>query len=78
MSDDDVQISSAPTLLLLQVQYNGRVAIPLERVVADYFPHLTVQKFLRKALADQIRLPILRIEASQKVQKHVHLADLAR
>jgi hypothetical protein len=78
MSPDDVQISSAPTLLMLQVQYNGRAAIPLERVVADYFPHLSVQKFLRKALAGQIRLPILRIEASQKSQKHVHLVDLAR
>lgn len=63
---------------MLQVQYNGRAAIPLERVVDDYFPHLTVQKFLRKALAGQIRLPILRIEASQKAQKHIHLADLAK
>ncbi|MEA3120596.1 MAG: Pyocin activator protein PrtN, partial [Paraburkholderia sp.] len=39
---DDVQISSAPTLLMLQVQYNGRAAIPLEQVVADFFQHLTV------------------------------------
>jgi hypothetical protein len=75
---DDVQISSAPTLLMLQVQYNSRAAIPLEQVVADFFQHLTVQKFLQKALRGQIRLPILRIEHSQKSQKHIHLADLAR
>ena len=75
---DDVQISGAPTLLMLQVQYNGRAAIPLETVVHDYFSHLTVRKFLQKALRGQIRLPILRIEASQKSQKHVHLVDLAR
>ena len=75
MSDSDVQ--SAPTLFLLMAQYGGRAAIPLERVVNDFFPHLTVQKFLRKALAGQIRLPILRIEASQKSQKHIHLVDLA-
>lgn len=78
MSSDDVQISSGPTLLLLQVQYQGKATITLEQVVADFFQHLTVQKFLRKALAGQIRLPILRIEASQKSQKHIHLADLAR
>jgi hypothetical protein len=63
---------------MLQVQYNGRAAVPLEQIVADYFPHLSVRKFLRKALGGQIRLPILRIEASQKSQKYVHLADLAR
>jgi hypothetical protein len=78
MSDDDVQISSVPTLLMLQVQYNGRATIPLEQVVADFFQHLTVIKFLQKALRGQIRLPILRIEASQKSQKHIHLADLAK
>lgn len=78
MSERDVQISSAPTLLMLQVQYNGRATITLEQVVADFFQHLTVTKFLQKALRGQIRLPILRIEASQKSQKHIHLADLAR
>lgn len=77
MLSGSVQISSAPTLLLLQVQYGGRAAIPLEQIVSDFFPHLNVRKFLRKALAGQIRLPILRVEASQKSQKFIHLSDLA-
>lgn len=78
MSSDDVQITTLPTLLMLQVQYHGRTTITLEQCVNDFFQHLTVTKFLQKALRGQIRLPILRIEASQKSQKHIHLADLAK
>jgi hypothetical protein len=60
------------------VQYNGRAAIPLEWLVRDFFTHLTPQKFLRKALRGEIDLPIVRIERSRKLQKLIHLADLAR
>jgi hypothetical protein len=58
-------------------QYNGQVVIPLEIVCRDYFSHLTHAKFLRKVGAGEIDLPILRMEASQKSAKGVHLADLA-
>jgi hypothetical protein len=58
-------------------QYNGAAIVPLELVCRDYFGHLTVQKLLRKVLAGQIRLPIVRIEDSQKAAKGVHLSDLA-
>ena len=65
------------TAFLLMAQYNGQAVIPLEMVRRDYFSHLTLAKFLRKVGAGEIDLPILRIEASQKSAKGVHLADLA-
>lgn len=65
------------TAFLLMAQYNGQAVIPLETVRRDYFSHLTLAKFLRKVGAGEIDLPILRIEASQKSAKGVHLADLA-
>ena len=58
-------------------QYNGRTVIPIDEVCRDFFGHLTVDKFSRKALRGDIALPIVRIEASQKAQRGVHLADLA-
>jgi len=65
------------TLILLMAQYNGRAIIPLETLCEDYFTHLTPEMFQRKVLAGQIRLPITRIEGSQKSAKGVHLQDLA-
>jgi hypothetical protein len=65
------------TLFLLMAQYNGRPIIPLEMVCKDYFPHLAFPKFLRKLGAGEIELPVVRIEASQKSAKGVHLQDLA-
>jgi hypothetical protein len=58
-------------------QYNGAAVIPLEMVCRDYFRHLTVEKLLRKILAGEIALPVLRIEKSQKAARGVHLSDLA-
>ncbi|HHM0556820.1 TPA: pyocin activator PrtN family protein, partial [Pseudomonas aeruginosa] len=46
------------TLFLLMAQYNGLAIIPLNRVCADYFSHLTVEQFQRKVLAGQIQIPI--------------------
>ncbi|MFB8828349.1 pyocin activator PrtN family protein [Azotobacter sp. CWF10] len=66
------------TMFLLMAQYNGQAIIPLERVCEDYFRHLTPEKFLRKAMAGEIDLPIVRMEGSQKAARGVHLADLAR
>ena len=65
------------TAFLLMAQYNGAAVIPLETVCRDYFRHLTVQKLLRKILAGQIALPVLRMETSQKAARGVHLSDLA-
>lgn len=65
------------TSFLLMAQYNGRAIIPVEIVCKDYFLHLTPEKFLRKIAAGEIELPLVRIEASQKSAKGVHLQDLA-
>jgi hypothetical protein len=58
-------------------QYSGAAVIPVDRVCADYFPHLTVDKFIRKVSAGEIKLPLIRIESSQKAARGVHVADLA-
>src|ERR1043165_7828330 len=65
------------TVFLLMAQYNGSAGRPLEFVCRDYFRHLTVDKLLRKLLAGQIALPVVRIENSQKAARGVHLAALA-
>lgn len=65
------------TIFLLMAQYNGQAIIPLEMVCKDYFTHLTPDMFQRKALAGQIKIPITRLESSQKTAKGVHLQDLA-
>jgi len=65
------------TAFLLMAQYDGLAIIPVEFVVRDYFWHLSVEKFLRKVLAGEIPLPIVRIESSQKSAKGVHVNDLA-
>jgi hypothetical protein len=65
------------TTFLLMAQYNGLAVIPVEYVCRDYFRHLTVEKFLRKVLAGEIPLPIVRMESSQKCAKGVPINDLA-
>lgn len=65
------------TLFLLMAQYDGKVIIPAEIVCRDYFPHLTLVKFLRKVNSGEIALPITRAERSQKSAKGVHHQDLA-
>ncbi len=65
------------TLFLLMAQYNAAVIIPLDKVCADFFPHLTMPKLMRKVMAGEIDLPITRIERSQKTAKGVHISDLA-
>ena len=64
-------------MFLLMAQYNGAAVVPLDVVCRDFFSHLTVEKLLRKALRGDIALPIVRIEASHKAHRGVHLADLA-
>lgn len=66
------------TAFLLMAQYNGKAVIPVADVVRDYFPHLSADKFLRKTLLGEIRLPVVRIDpGTQKSAKGVHLNDLA-
>jgi hypothetical protein len=66
------------TVFLLMAQYNGAAVIPINLVCRDYFSHLTPEKLVRKISAGEIALPLIRIEASQKSAKGVHLTDLAR
>jgi hypothetical protein len=67
------------TLFLLMARYNGLPIIPVDIVCDDYFQHLKPEKFLRKVLAGEIRLPIVRMESSsQKAAKGVPISDLCR
>lgn len=65
------------TLFLLMAQYDGRAIVPADTVCKDYFPHLTLVKFLRKVNSGEIPLPVTRAERSQKSAKGIHLQDLA-
>ena len=51
--------------------------IPIDVVARDYFPHLSPEKLLRKISLGEIRLPVVRIEGSNKSAKGVHVEDLA-
>lgn len=65
------------TAFLLMAQYDARAVIPIEWVARDFFSHLTTEKLVRKISAGEIALPLVRIEASYKCAKGVHLTDLA-
>jgi hypothetical protein len=66
------------TAFLLMAQYDGAAVIPIERVCKDYFSHLSPDKLARKISLGEIKLPLVRMETSQKAAKGVHLLDLAR
>ena len=65
------------TAFLLMAQYSAKAIIPVDEVCRDYFPHLLPEKFLRKVSLGEIKIPLIRIEASNKSAKGVHLQDLA-
>lgn len=65
------------TAFLLMARYDGQPIIPVEAVCRDFFSHLTVEKFVRKVSLGDIKIPLVRMEASQKAAKGVHLTDLA-
>lgn len=65
------------TAFLLMAQYDGLAVIPLSRICADYFPHLSPEKLKLKIARGEIRLPLIAMERSQKSSRGVHLADLA-
>jgi hypothetical protein len=66
------------TAFLLMAQYDGAAVIPIERVCKDYFSHLSPAQLVRKISLGEIKLPLVRMEASQKAMKGVHLLDLAK
>lgn len=65
------------TLWLLMAQYDGKAMISAEEVCRDFFAPLTLPVFLKKVSNGEINLPLVRMEASQKGAKMVHLTDLA-
>jgi hypothetical protein len=65
------------TLFLLMAQYGGKAIIPIEEIRRDYFSHLQVDQLIRKIGAGEIKLALVRIEASQKAAKGVHAQDFA-
>ncbi len=66
------------TAVILMVQYNAQIVIPIDKVVRDYFPHLSTNKFVRKVAVGAIKLVLVRIEpGSQKSAKGVYILDLA-
>lgn len=65
------------TAFVLMAQYNGKAIISIEQVCTDYFTHLTPEMFQRKVLSGQIKIPITRLEGSQKSAKGIHITDLA-
>ena len=66
------------TAFLLMAQYGAKAIIPIEDVCRDYFSHLSPTKHVQKIGAGEIPIPLVRMEASQKCAKGVHLVDLAR
>lgn len=66
------------TVFCLMARHNAQVVIPVKAVVADYFPHLSIEKFVRKVSVGDINIPLIRIEPkSQKSAKGVHILDMA-
>lgn len=66
------------TLFLLMAMYDGKPVIPAETVCKDFFPHLSFDKFVRKTTHGEIKLPIVRMEQSQKAGRGVYINDLAQ
>ena len=64
------------TAFFLMAQY-GQPVIPVDRLVKDYFNHLTLRSFLRKVDEGNLPIPLVRMEDSQKATKGVHINDLA-
>lgn len=66
---------SLNTAFILLAQYQTAV-IPASKVARDYF-ELSTDKFRRKCLSGEIRLPLVRMVTSQKSATGVHINDLA-
>jgi hypothetical protein len=56
------------TIFLLMAQYDAKAIIPIDAVARDYFD-LTPANLIRKISAGEIKLPMVRMEESQKAAK---------
>ncbi|WP_349509874.1 pyocin activator PrtN family protein [Bradyrhizobium sp. Gha] len=65
------------TAFLLMTQYGGKAIIPIEDVCRDYLSHLNSIKLVQKISAAELAISLVRIEASQKCAKGIHLLDPA-
>lgn len=65
------------TAFMLMAQYGATAVIPVERVCADYFRHMTPAAFVRKIGAGELALPLTRMDGGPKCAKGVALMDLA-
>ncbi len=65
------------TVWMLMARYKGLPIVPADTIRKDYFPHLTLSKFLRKIADGAIKLPLVKMENSQKSAKGIHLHDIA-
>jgi hypothetical protein len=74
MAKDHTNVNTA---FLLMAQYNGKAVIPLADVCRDFFSHLEPAHLGRKIDAGEIKIPVVRIEHSQKTARGIHLQDLA-
>lgn len=64
------------TDMLLLARYEGLPVIPLERVAADFFAHMTVRSLHSLIVRGDIKLPLVPGN-SQKAKPAVALEDLA-
>lgn len=66
---------SMKTAFILLAQYEMAI-VPAAKVARDYF-ELSKDKFRRKCLSGEIRLPLVRMSSSQKSAMGIHVNDLA-
>lgn len=65
------------TFFLLMAQYDACAVIPIKTVCQDYFTHLSPEHFIRKVMTGEIKIPVVRMDGSNKGAKGIHLQDLA-
>ena len=58
-------------------QYDAKAVISIKDVCRDYFTHLSPEIFMRKVAMGDIKIPIIRMDDSNKGAKGIHLQDLA-
>lgn len=74
----DAGLPPVDTTWMLMVRYRCMPVVPIDVVCRDFFGHLTPEKLIRKVSLGEIALPLVRVEASQKSAKGVHVSDLAQ
>lgn len=61
----------------LMGRYGSLPIIPVDKVVEDFFTHLTVPMFLRKTASGELKLPVVKLGPGQKAARGVPLQHLA-